>query len=104
MICHFALSHRVAHERGEKSRGTLETVLITQSKNLTIVQWIIEPAGDYHTVINLHFRKYLGYTGQFRGAGAIGVEFPVQWAIIQDEGNPTAVRYSSVNHHSLAPY
>lgn len=86
----------MAHQRREKSRGTLKTILVTQFINLAIVQWIIEPAGDYHTVINVHFRTYLGYTGQVGGASAIGVEFPVQWAIIQDEEDPTALRYSSV--------
>ncbi|KAF8718641.1 hypothetical protein AX14_011686 [Amanita brunnescens Koide BX004] len=61
-------------------------------------EWIIEPAGDYHTIKNVHFRTYLGYTGQFRGASAIGVGSPTQWAITQDEEDPTAFRFIVPNH------
>lgn len=63
---------------------------------MVVVQWIITPAGDYYIVRNARFGKYLGYKAMpFRGASAVVVEFPVQWAIFpEEESKFTAFRYS----------
>ncbi|KAF8338529.1 ricin B lectin domain-containing protein [Amanita rubescens] len=63
-------------------------------------KWIIQPAGDYYIIRNVRFGTYLGYKGMpFRGATAVVVRYPIQWAIFpEEESKFTAFRFIVPNH------
>ncbi|KAF8338534.1 carbohydrate-binding module family 13 protein [Amanita rubescens] len=58
-------------------------------------QWDVQPTsnGNYYAIKNVYFGTYLGYRKLILGANAIGVEFPIPWALFPDEQDPTTYRF-----------
>jgi len=55
--------------------------------------------GNYYAIKNVFFGTYLSYRKLILGANAIGVEFPIPWALFPDEQDPTTYRYLFSPHH-----
>ncbi|KAF8345084.1 hypothetical protein F5887DRAFT_1074734 [Amanita rubescens] len=82
------------------SSAGLSMAEIAKSDVEMVIQWIIQPAGDYYIIRNVRFGTYLGYKGMpFRGATAVVVRYPIQWAIFpEEESKFTAFRFIVPNH------